>query len=369
MDAAVSGDIFPAKEAIRIIDEVDLTPPIEVPAISSDAYPENVAAEEHAWLRAEIERLKKDRNAYILAHNYAPSDIQDVADAVGDSLYLANKGAESDAEILLEASVLFMNQILAIMKKPHQRVLAPDLGALCSLASHADVNKIREWKRQHPDGIVISYVNTYLDVKAESDYCCASANAAKVIVHVLAHSEPTQPILFLPDIYLGFYAAKLLEREHQSLDRLWLMMGACHVHDRIRPYHVERQKRLYPEAAVVVHPECGCTSACMRQMAQGTEPANMMQFRSTQGMVQFVRETPQKVIIMATEIGNLHPLSKAAPDKTVVAASPEAVCAYMKQNTLRKLYLSLHDGVHEINVDPELAARARLPIERMLTIV
>src|ERR671918_284043 len=369
MEGPVSGDIFPAIEAIRMIDEVDLTPPIEIPAVSPDAYPENVPEEEHHWLQSEISRLKKERNAYILAHNYAPRDIQDVADAVGDSLYLAQKGAESDAEILLEASVLFMNQILAIMKKSHQRVLAPDLGALCSLAAHADVGKIRAWKREHPGGIVISYVNTYLDVKAESDYCCASANAAKVILHVLAHSEATQPILFLPDVYLGFYAAKLLEQQNQPLDRLWLMMGACHVHDRIRPYHVERQRRLYPDAAVVVHPECGCTSACMRQMAQGTAPANMMQFRSTQGMVQFVRETPQKVVIMATEIGNIHPLSKAAPGKTVIPASREAMCAYMKQNTFRKLYLSLRDGVHEITVDPELAARARVPIERMLSIV
>ena len=212
----MSGDIFPAVEAIRMIDEVDLTPPIEVPAVSPDAYPENIPVEEHRWLDSEIRRLKKEHNAYILAHNYAPSDIQDVADAVGDSLYLAQKGAESDADILLEASVLFMNQILAIMKKSHQRVLAPDLGALCSLAAHADPEKIRQWKREHSDGIVISYVNTYLDVKAESDYCCASANAAKVILHVLANSDSGQPILFLPDVYLGFYAAKLLEQENQS---------------------------------------------------------------------------------------------------------------------------------------------------------
>ena len=362
----MSGDIFPAVEAIRRIDEVDLTPPIEVPPVSPDAYPENVPAEEHRWLDSEIRRLKKERNAYILAHNYAPSDIQDVADAVGDSLYLAQKGAESDADILLEASVLFMNQILAIMKKPHQRVLAPDLGALCSLAPR---RRNRQWKREHRDGIVISYVNTSLDVKAESDYCCASANAAKVILHVLANSNSAQPILFLPDVYLGFYAAKLLEQENQSLERLWLMMGACHVHDRIRPYHVEQQRQNYPDAAVVVHPECGCTSACMRQMAEGMTPAHMMQFRSTQGMVQFVRETPQKVVIMATEIGNIYPLSKAAPGKTIVPASPEAVCAYMKQNTFRKLYLSLRDNVHEITVDPDVAARARIPIERMLSIV
>jgi quinolinate synthase len=369
MDMPMTGDIFPAKQAIELIDQVDLSLPIEIPPVPEEAEPDNVPAEEHRALLAEIAELKKEKNAYILAHNYAPRDVQDVADAVGDSLYLAQKGADSEAYVLIEASVLFMNEILAILKKPGQRVLAPDLGALCSLAAHADVNKIRQWRREHPDGIVISYINTYLDVKAESDYCCASANAAKVILHVLQHSQNGQPILFLPDVYLGFYAAKLLEQQKQSVDRLWLMMGACHVHDRIRPYHVELQRKLYPDAAVVVHPECGCTSACMRRMAQGKTPAEMMQFRSTQGMVQFVRDTPQQVVIMATEVGNIYPLSKAAPEKTIVPASAEAVCAFMKQNTLRKLRDSLRDGVHEIKVDAELAARARLPIERMLSIV
>jgi quinolinate synthase len=369
MQEAISGDILLAREAVSRIEDLCLTPPIEVPAIPPDAEPENIPEDERRWLVSEINRLKKERNAVVLAHNYMPRDIHDVADAVGDSLYLAQQGAQSDADVLVEAAVLFMNEILAITKKPHQRVLAPDLGALCSLAAHADASKIRDWKREHPAGVVISYVNTYLDVKAESDYCCASANAAKVILHVLAHTDSSQPILFLPDIYLGFYAAKLLEQQGHSVDRLWLMMGACHVHDRIRPYHVERQRRLYPDAAVVVHPECGCTSACMRQMAQGAVAPEMMQFHSTQGMVKFIKDTPQKVVIMATEIGNIYPMSKAAPGKTIVPASREAVCAYMKQNTLRKVYTSLRDGVHEITVDPELAARARVPIERMLRIV
>ncbi len=369
MDGPMSGDIFPAKQAIELIDQVDLSLPIKIPPVPPESNPDNVPDAEHCRLLTEVSRLKEEKNAYVLAHNYAPRDIQDVADTVGDSLYLAQKGAESDADLLVEASVLFMNEILAIMKKPHQRVLAPDLGALCSLAAHADVNKIRQWRSEHPDGIVISYVNTYLDVKAESDYCCASANAAKVILHVLEHSNSTQPLLFLPDVYLGFYAAKLLEQQNQPIDRLWLMMGACHVHDRIRPYHVEQQRQRYPDAAVVVHPECGCTSACMRQMAQGKTPADMMQFRSTQGMVQFVRDTPQKVVIMATEVGNIYPLSKAAPAKTIVPASREAVCAFMKQDTLRKLRNSLRDGVYEITVNADLAARARLPIERMLSIV
>ena len=257
-----------------------------------------------------------------------------------------SRARQSDADVLVEASVLFMNEILAIMKKPRQRVLAPDLGALCSLAAHADVKKIRQWRREHPDGIVISYVNTYLDVKAESDYCCASANAAKVILHVLEHSARASRYFFFPIFILDSTRRNLLEQQKQSVDRLWLMMGACHVHDRIRPYHVEQQRKLYPDAAVVVHPECGCTSACMRQMAQGKTPADMMQFRSTQGMVQFVRDTPQQVVIMATEVGNIYPLSKAAPGKTIVPASAEAVCAFMKQNTLRKL--------------TQLAARRRL---------
>ena len=364
----ISGDILPAREAIAAIDTTDLGPPIEIPPIPPEAFPENVSGEEREWLRSEIACLKRERNALVLAHNYMPPDVQDVADAVGDSLFLAQKGTASDADVLVEAAVLFMNQILAVMKKPHQKVLAPDLRALCSLAAHADPGKIRAWKNAHPDGVVVSYVNTYVEVKAESDYCCASANSAGVIKYVLEH-HPRQPILFLPDVYLGFYAAKLLEKMGEPIDRLWLMMGACHVHDRIRPHHVEEQRRLHPGAAAVVHPECGCTSACMRQVGSGVVPEDLMQFRSTQGMVKFVRESPAKVVIVATEIGNLHPMQKAAPEKKLVPANKEAICAFMKQNTLRGVYESLRDLKHEITVDPELAARARIPIERMLAIV
>ncbi|QQG45204.1 MAG: quinolinate synthase NadA [Candidatus Sungiibacteriota bacterium] len=369
MQEIVSGDILPAREAIEAIDETDLGPPIEIPAISPDAFPENITDEERKFLRSEIQRLKEERNALILAHNYMPKDVQDIADVVGDSLYLAQRGTASNADILCEAAVLFMNQILAIMKKPHQRVLAPSMSALCSLAAHADAEKIRAWRQEHPDGIVISYVNTYVDVKAESDYCCASANSPRVILHVLAH-HPGKPILFLPDVYLGFYAAKLLQQQGESLDRLWLMMGVCHVHDRIRPHHVEAARKLYPGAAAVVHPECGCTSACMRQISDGLVPSSMMQFRSTQGMIDFVKQSPQRVVIVATEVGNLVPMSKAAPDKVLIPANREAVCAFMKQNTLRGVYGSLRDLKYEISIDdPELAKRARIPIERMLAIV
>ena len=368
IDEVVAGEILPAKEAILMLDQVDLGPMIDIPEIPPEADPEYTPPEERERLKKEILRLKTERNAIILSHNYVHRDIQDVSDHVGDSLFLAREGAKSDADVLCEPSVLFMNQILAAMKKPHQMVLAPDTRALCSLAAHADPDRIREWKRDHPRGLVISYVNTYLDVKAESDYCCASANAAKVLEHVLENSEPDQPILFLPDVFLGFFAAKYIEKRGYSLDRLWLMLGACHVHESIRPHHVNDQMRLHPEAAVVIHPECGCTSACMSQVNTGLVPDDLMQFRSTQGMVKLVREVPQETIIMATEVGNLYPMSKAAPEKTLIPANPDALCAFMKQNTLQNLYTSLRDLVHEVTVDPELAERAKIPIERMISI-
>ena len=361
------GDILPAREAIELIPVTDLESPIEVPAIPPEADPDNTSKEEKEFLHAKIKLLKKERNALILAHNYAPPDVQDAADYIGDSLHLAKTGRDSEADVLVEASVLFMNQILAIMKKPHQKVLAPDLGALCSLAAHADINKILAWKEANPDGKVISYVNTYIDVKAVSDYCCASANAGKIIEHV-AKLYPDAPLLFLPDVHLGFFAAKLLEELGQPIDRLWLMMGACHVHNAIRPGHINAARINPPDAAVTIHPECGCTSSCMRQVQTGEIPLRMVGFRSTAGMFKYAEEIPQREIIVATEVGNLYPLSKAVPGKIFIPANPEAVCAFMKQNTLRNLYESLRDMKYEITVDPELAEKARKPIERMLSI-
>lgn len=361
------GDILRAREAIEMIPRVDLGPPIEVPDVPAEAMPGGLSAEETQWLTPEINKKKKELNALVLSHNYEIPGIQDVADFVGDSIYLAKIGSESDADVIVEAAVLFMPQILAVLKKPHQTILAPDLGALCSLAAHADPNKIGAWKHDHPDGVVISYVNTYIEVKALSDYCCGSANAAKVIEHV-AKLYPNAPLLFLPDVHLGFFAAKLLEEMGQSIDRLWLMMGACHVHNNIRPGHVDNARREHPHAAITIHPECGCTSSCMRQIQTGEIPLKMIGFRSTSGMFKYAQEIPQKEIIVATEVGNLYPLSKAVPDKKFIAANPEAICAYMKQNTLRKLYESLRDMKYEITVDPELAERARIPIERMLAI-
>jgi len=361
------GDILPAREAIEMISGVDLGPPIEVPPIPTCANPANVSFDERALLNGEIKRLKKEKNVLILAHNYEPPDVQDAADFIGDSLHLAKIGRDSDADVLIEASVLFMNEILAVMKKPHQKVLAPSLKALCSLAAHADVNKVKAWKEAHPDGKVISYVNTYLDIKAISDICCASANAAKVIRY-MAELYPESPLLFLPDVFLGYYAAKTLEKVGQTTDRLYLMMGACHVHEKITAHQVMRQRALHPDAAVVAHMECGCVSKCMTLLDQGLVTEEMMQLRSTWGMMEFLKKTPQKKIIVATTVTNIYPMSKVAPDKEFIPANPEARCAFMEQNTLRNLYESLRDMKHEITVDPELARQARIPIERMLAI-
>src|SRR3989344_2848572 len=362
------GDILRADEAIRAIPEIDLGPPIEVPQITPEAESTNISEDERQWLYSEIDRLAQKIDALRLAHNYTPKDVQKKADFVGDSIHLAKIGRASKKKVLMEASVLFMNQILAVMKQPGQIVLAPSLKALCSLAAHADPNKILAWKHEHPNGKVISYVNTYLDVKAISDICCASANAAKVIQY-MAERYPKDQLLFLPDIFLGSYAMNVLRKMGKSTDNLWLMMGACHVHEKITAHQVLRQMALHPDAAVTAHIECGCQSKCTMMLDQGLISEERMQLGSTWGMIEFVKKTPHKKIIVATTVTNIHPMRKAAPDKEFIPANPEARCEFMEQNTLRNLYESLRDMKYEIKVDPELAEKARKPIEKMLEII
>lgn len=362
-----AGDIFPAQIAIDSIPDTDLGPPIEIPPIPPEANPDNISEDRKNWLISEIRHLKKARNALILAHNYAPPDVQDIADYIGDSLHLAKIGRDSNADVIIEASVLFMNEILAVMKKPGQMILAPSLKAKCSLAAHANPWKILAWKKANPTGKVISYVNTYLDVKAISDICCASGNAAKVIQY-MSEKYPNDPLLFLPDIFLGYYAIDIIKKMGRPIDNLWLMMGACHVHEKITAHDVLRQMAIHPDAAVVAHPECGCQSKCTAMLNQGMVSDKMMQVRSTWGMIEFLKETPQKKVIVATTVTNIHPMKKAAPDKEFIPANSDARCAFMEQNTLENLYESLRDVKHIITVDPILAERARKPIERMLEI-
>lgn len=363
----VPGDILRAEEAIAAIHDVDLTSPIEIPEIPREANPRNISDEERRWYYSAIEREKREKDVLLLAHNYEPEDVQKVADYIGDSLHLAKIGRDSRRKVILEASVLFMNEILAIMKQPWQTVLAPSLQAKCSLAAHANINNILAWKHAHPTGKVISYVNTYLNVKAESDICCASGNAAKVIQY-MAEKYPDSPLLFLPDIFLGYFAMNTLNKLGHSTDNLWLMMGACHVHEKITAHHVMRQMALHPDAAVVAHPECGCMSKCSMLLDQGLVSEEMMQLRSTWGMIDFINKTPAKKIIVATTVTNIYPMSVAAPNKTFIPANPDARCEFMEQNTLKNVYEALRDMKHVITVDPELAKKARIPIERMLAI-
>ena len=302
-------------------------------------------------LQEEIRSLARERNAVILAHNYQLPEVQDVADYVGDSLGLSREAAATDADVIAFCGVHFMAET-AVILSPDKTVLLPDLDAGCSLADSITGDQLRAWKAENPGAVVVSYVNTTADVKAESDYCCTSGNAKAVIEAIPADQE----ILFLPDMYLGLWLEKVTGR---SL-RIWL--GECHVHAGIRPADIERWQDEAPDAELLVHPECGCASQCM---AFGNDRTHIL---STEGMVKFARTSPKSRFLIATETGILHRLRKDAPEKTFEAVSERAVCRFMKMTTLEKLRDSLRDGKHVVTVPDDVAAKARLAIERMVAI-
>jgi quinolinate synthase len=304
-----------------------------------------------ATMQDEVRALGRERDAVILAHNYQVPEVQDVADFVGDSLGLSREAAATDAEAIVFCGVHFMAETAAILA-PDKTVLIPDLDAGCSLAASIDAQQLREWKAEHPDAVVVSYVNTTAEVKAESDYCCTSGNAKSVIEAIPADRE----ILFLPDMFLGLW----LERVTGRKLRIWL--GECHVHAGIRPADIERWQAEAPDAELLVHPECGCASQCM---AFGNDRTHIL---STEGMVRFAQDSPKNRFLVATETGILHRLSKEAPGKTFEAVSEKAICKYMKMITLEKLRDSLRDWKHVVTVEPEIAERARGAIERMVSI-
>ncbi len=299
----------------------------------------------------DIRALAAERNAVILAHNYQVPDVQDVADYVGDSLGLAREAAATDADTIVFCGVHFMAETAKILS-PEKTVLIPDLDAGCSLADSITADQLRDWKAEHPDAIVVSYVNTTAEVKAESDYCCTSGNAQAIIEAIPADRE----ILFLPDMFLGMWLERVTGRELN----VWL--GECHVHAGIKPEHIERWQSEAPDAELLVHPECGCASQCM---AFGNDKTHIL---STEGMVTFAARSPKKRFIVATETGILHRLSKEVPGKTFEAASEDAVCRYMKMITPEKLRDSLREERYEVDVDPGVAARARGALERMVSI-
>jgi len=307
-------------------------------------------------LISEINRLRRERNAVLLAHNYQIPEIQDLADFTGDSLGLARQAAKTDADVIVFCGVHFMAETAAILC-PDKRVLLPDLLAGCSLADTITAEQLREWKKQHPDAVVVAYVNTSAAVKAESDICCTSSNAVEVVRSIPEDKE----ILFLPDMFLGSYVEKMTGR------KMHIWMGECHVHAGIHPDDVARLTQAYPDAELLVHPECGCSTSAMYEVAAGGLPSNTA-LLSTGHMIQHVKRSPAQSFIVATEVGILHRLQQDNPTKRFVPASEEAVCPFMKMITLEKVYRSLKDDVYPIEVDPQTASRARRAIERMIEI-
>jgi quinolinate synthase len=297
-------------------------------------------------LEAEVRRLKDERNAVLLAHNYQLPEVQDVADFVGDSLYLSRKAVEADRPVICFAGVRFMAETAKILN-PTKTVLLPDLKAGCGLADSITAEQLREWKSQHPAAVVVAYINTSADVKAEADYCCTSSNATKIVRGIPADKE----ILFLPDMFLGDYVRKQTGRS------MHLWAGDCPVHAKLRPEEVAAARATHPGAPLIAHPECGCASQVLPHVDQ---------VLSTDGMVRFAEETRAPEVLVATEVGILHRMRRLNPTTRFTALSEGAICPYMKQIDLADIRDSLAFQQFVIDVPSETAQRARLALDRMI---
>jgi quinolinate synthase len=337
-------------------------PMVHAPANDAPLMLENIPA-----LQDEVRELASQRGAVILAHNYQLPEIQDVADYVGDSLGLSQRAAAVDADTIVFCGVHFMAETASVLC-PEKTVLIPDPDAGCSLADSITAAQLREWKSAHPGAVVVMYVNTTAEVKAETDYCCTSANAVAVVEHIYAEHGAETEILFGPDMFLGAYVERTLGRGMHVWD------GECHVHAGIKPADIATVRAAHPDADFLIHPECGCSTSVMEYVAAGDVAADGVRMLSTGGMLGYARELAagpgpsQRTAIVATETGMLHPLRQAAPDVDFVAANEAASCRFMKMITLPKLRNALRDGVHAVKVAPEIAERARVPIERMVAI-
>ena len=309
----------------------------------------------------EVRALARERGAVILAHNYQLPEIQEIADYVGDSLGLSQQAAKADTELIVFCGVHFMAETASVLC-PEKRVLIPDLEAGCSLADSISADQLLDWKARHPGAVVVMYVNTTAEVKAETDYCCTSANAVKVVEHIYREHGDDTEILFGPDMFLGAYVEKTLGRPMHVWD------GECHVHAGIRPADIAAVRAAHPAADFLIHPECGCSTSVMEYVAAGDVSGEGIHMLSTGGMLRYAQDHRGGTAIVATETGMLHPLRQAAPDTEFIAANEAAHCRFMKMITLPKLRDALRDGVHEVKVPPEVADRARQPIERMVAI-
>jgi quinolinate synthase len=303
-----------------------------------------------------IRELCQQRNAIILAHHYQRPEVQEVADYVADSLRLSQSAAATNADTIVFCGVHFMAETAAILC-PSKTVLLPDLRAGCSLAAAITADELRAWKARFPNAVVVAYINTSAEVKAESDYCCTSANAAKVVKSIPAD----KPILFLPDKFLAQVVARQAERSN-----IIAYPGYCHVHRTIRPEDVTEVLEEHPDVELLLHPECGCVSSCMAKALDGSLPFNRTFFLSTEGMLRHIGASPAKEFAVGTEMGILHRLKKEFSDRSFYPVNPNAVCAFMKTITLDKVIQSLETLSPQVTVPTEIAGKARRAIERML---
>jgi quinolinate synthase len=330
---------------------------LPTPATARPLEPEEIRD-----LQAQVRALAAERDAVILAHNYQRPEVQDVADYVGDSLGLSQQAAKAGASTIAFCGVHFMAETASILC-PGKRVLIPDLDAGCSLADSITPEELRAWQARHPGAVTVMYVNTTAEIKALTDYCVTSSNAVAVVEHILREHGPDTEILFGPDMFLGAYVEQRIGR------RMHVWSGECHVHAGIRPADIARVRAEHPGADFLVHPECGCSTSVMEYVAAGDVDAEGVHMLSTGGMLKYAREAaPGTTAIMATETGMLHPLRMAAPGVDFIAANERASCRYMKMITLPKLRDCLRDLTGEVKVPDEVAARARVPIERMVAI-
>ena len=340
--------------------ELPTLQPIETPDLSQD---------EIERLSDEVRALAAERNAVILAHNYQVPEVQDVADHMGDSLGLSRRAATTEADVIVFCGVHFMAETASILS-PEKRVLIPDPDAGCSLSDSINADQLRAWKSEHPGALVVMYVNTSAEVKAETDYCCTSSNAVSVVEHIWAEHGPETEILFGPDMWLGSFVAREtgLTEDPERYARFHVWDGECHVHAGIRPDDITRTRAEHPNAEFLIHPECGCSTQALEYVASGDVAAEGVHMLSTSGMLEHVAANPDGEFIVATENGMLYPLHQAAPQANLIEANRMAFCKYMKMITLPKVRDSLRDLKVEVKVPPEIAERAKVPIERMVAI-
>ena len=309
-------------------------------------------------LKDKIENLKKEKDVVILAHNYQIPEVQDVADFVGDSLGLARQAAKTPHKTILFCGVHFMAETAAIIS-PEKKVLIPDVAAGCSLSDSITLDQLKKWKQEHPNAIAVGYVNTTAEIKSELDYCCTSSNAVNVVKAIPEDKE----ILFLPDMFLGSYVAKMTGRKN-----MYIWAGECHVHAGITPEDVKEKLNTLNQAEFLIHPECSCTTPMMYDVANGSYSSNQVQILSTEGMMNHVKNSKSNEFVVATETGILYRMKQQNPTKKFIPASEQAECEYMKMITLEKVYNSLLNDTAVVTVPTDTADKARLAIERMLSI-